>query len=105
MEAEEAGQNKDEGFIPEEDFGGGGGGCQHPECAIEHIIAHSIESISEAVAAFDYQGWELSPQITLILREFGQSLVEVFKEVDDEEAKSLGIIVGTPYPTFHEDDE
>lgn len=106
MQAEEAGQGNDEDFVPEQDFGGGGGGCEHPECAIEHIIAHGIETIAEAIAAFDYQpGWELSPRISMMLREFGQALVDSFKEHDADVAKSLGMIVGQPYMAFPPKDE
>jgi len=91
---------------PEEGFGDGGGGCEHPECAMEHVIAHNIESIAETIAAFDYQGWELSPRIQEMLRGFGEALVESFVENDkDAVARSLGIIVGQPYPTLESKDE
>lgn len=77
MELAEAKQDRSE---PEEDFNDGDGGCEHPTCAVEHMIENGISTILGGIDTFVFADWEMSPYIEEKLQSFGKLLAEMFTE-------------------------
>lgn len=91
-----SGRSKEESPEPEEGFGGGGGTCDHPQCAVERMMIYAIEQITEGLQTFAVAEWELTPAFVDILCSHSQAILTVFEEEK--------IRIGEIHPPVSKDD-